>query len=98
MRLVFFSWLLQRNTAADGAELCLELFVGHLQNVDAQDDALDDIDDFNNAAGDDSQNDTQNAGLDLLLHKAGDTQGVEGNAHNAKYGLVHFPTIFFVCI
>jgi len=52
--------------------------------VYAEDDALNGVDDTDNAEGDACQHDSPDAGADLLLHKAGNAVGIEDDAHNAE--------------
>lgn len=77
------------DTAVDGAELGFVFLVGHLEDLNAQNDTLDHVDNLNNTEGNESEDDSQDAGLDVLLNEAGNTDGIESDAHDTKRNFIH---------
>ena len=69
------------NTHEQGLLLLGKLLVGHAQDLDALDDTHDLVDEADDAAGHDGQNDTQDTGLGLTGHEAGNTDGVENSLY-----------------
>lgn len=74
-----------------GAELGLEFFLCHLENVDTEKDTEYGVDDSNylSEEGDAAENYSDDACLGLTLHKARNANGIEKDSHNAEKCLVH---------
>ena len=79
-----------RNTAGKRALLGLIFLIRHLKYLYAKDDTLNKVNDFDDTAGNNAKNDTKDTGLNLSLHKAGNADAVENDAHYAKeYSVIH---------
>lgn len=77
------------DAAVDGAQLSLELFLGHLQDLDAQNDALDLINQSNDTAGNNTEDNSLDAQARLALNEARNTVAIEQNGQNAESSLIH---------
>ena len=81
--------LLLDDTHCDSILLSFVILVGHGENLDAEDDAADAIDCADNAASNNSEDDSENTSLGLALNEERNTDSVEEYSQNTKYDLVH---------
>ena len=72
----------------------LKVCIGHLEQLDSHNNALDSIDNTNNTQGDPAGNNSQNTLLDVTVQEAGNTERVKQEHQNSVYGLTHRETSF----
>ena len=77
------------DTHIDGAEICLEFFFCHLENLDTLDDTHDTVNGSHNTEGYAGKNYSDNACFGLTLNEAGNAVCIEQNGKNTEKCLVH---------